>query len=116
MRLVIAPVHLTFLPNFQEGPGPTNGLPSATGLVVKEALGQVLWLKMCIVTDDVPLSGKQSRPSDERKEKSRDAARERRAKEFEYFQELEDVLPSAEMLVDTQKEGEIKRRCKRETC
>ena len=41
MRIVIAPVHLTFLPNFQEGPGPTNGLPSATGLVVKEASGQV---------------------------------------------------------------------------
>ena len=83
-------------------------------------LSQVLWLKMCIVTDDVPLSGKQSRPPDERKEKSREAARERRAKEFEYFQvgsryhsynyevpfvyqELEDVLPSAEMLIDSQK-------------
>ena len=52
----------------------------------KALIPQVLWLKMCIVTDDVPLSGKQSRPPDERKEKSRDAARERRAKEFEYFQ------------------------------
>ena len=46
MRIVIAPVHLTFLPNFQEGPGPTNGhrgcagLPSATGVAVKEASGQ----------------------------------------------------------------------------
>jgi len=81
---------------------------------------------MCIVAVDAPcgssevclsdgkqptslcLSGKEpsikhSNPADERKEKSRDAARERRAKEFEYFQELEEVLPSAEMLVDTQK-------------
>jgi len=77
---------------------------------------------MCIVAVDAPcgssqpppclsknsgtnlcLSKKRSSPADERKEKSRDAARERRAKEFEYFQELEDVLPSAEMLVDTQK-------------
>jgi len=49
------------------------------------------------------LSNKRPNPADERKEKSRDAARERRAKEFEYFQELEEVLPSAEMLVDTQK-------------
>ena len=32
------------------------------------------------------LSGKRSKPDDERKEKSREAARERRAKEFEYFQ------------------------------
>ena len=64
---------------------------------------------MCIVAVDAPcgsskvclsepkkptslcLSGKEpnikrSNPADERKEKSRDAARERRAKEFEYFQ------------------------------
>ena len=103
---------------------------------------QGICLKMCIVAVDAPcgssevclsdgkqptslcLSGKEpsikrSNPADERKEKSRDAARERRAKEFEYFQvwyksklweiwsciwqELEEVLPSAEMLVDTQK-------------
>ena len=48
---------------------------------------------MCIVAADAPcgsskscFSTKQSNPADERKEKSRDAARERRAKEFEYFQ------------------------------
>jgi len=73
---------------------------------------------MCIVAVDAPggssegclssegnLSHKRPNAADERKEKSRDAARERRAKEFEYFQELEEVLPSAEMLVDTQKGG-----------
>lgn len=37
--------------------------------------------------------GKQKRNTAERKEKSRDAARERRAKESDYFQELEDLLP-----------------------
>lgn len=50
---------------------------------------------MCIVAVDAPeaclssesnLSNKRPNPADERKEKSRDAARERRAKEFEYFQ------------------------------
>ena len=54
---------------------------------------------MCIVAVDAPggssegclssegnLSHKRPNPADERKEKSRDAARERRAKEFEYFQ------------------------------
>ena len=71
-------------------------------------IAQGIWLKMCIVAVDAPcgssevqclsqpttnlcLSGKEAsikraNPADERKEKSRDAARERRAKEFEYFQ------------------------------
>ena len=50
-------------------------------------------VKMCIVAADapeaacqLPSSSKRPNPADERKEKSRDAARERRAKEFEYFQ------------------------------
>ena len=69
-------------------------------------IAQGIWLKMCIVAVDAPcgssevclseptnlcLSGKEAsikraNPAEERKEKSRDAARERRAKEFEYFQ------------------------------
>ena len=63
---------------------------------------------MCIVAVDAPcgssepsclsseanlsLSKKRSNPADERKEKSRDAARERRAKEFEYFQVKENNI------------------------
>jgi len=55
---------------------------------------------MCIVAShDQPVQGSvaalDKRSHDNRKEKSRDAARERRAKEFEYFQELEDLLPTA---------------------
>jgi len=67
------------------------------------------------------VSGKhESKAADERKEKSRDAARERRAKEFEYFQvhrlilnscmslkELEEVLPSGDMLVGDKQKGTV---------
>ena len=61
---------------------------------------------MCIVAVDAPcdspedclspsegnLSNKRPNPADEKKEKSRDAARERRAKEFEYFQVQENNI------------------------
>ena len=54
---------------------------------------------MCIVAVDAPggssegnLSHKRPNAADERKEKSRDAARERRAKEFEYFQVKENNI------------------------
>lgn len=40
----------------------------------------------CLSSEDNVSTNKRPNPADERKEKSRDAARERRAKEFEYFQ------------------------------
>jgi len=62
---------------------------------------------MCIVAPHDPQQEGENvfkkRDHDEKKEKSRNAARERRAKEFQYFQELEDLLPYAEPPIGSQK-------------